>query len=54
MATIDDFVNHRWTDAKEALRELDPGFVSKVEALVREYESRNRLLVISPEALPAF
>ena len=35
MATIDDFVNHRWTDAKEALRELDPGFVSIVEALPR-------------------
>ena len=53
MATIDDFVNHRWADAKEALRQLDPDYVSKVEDLAREYESKNRLLYIPLEAIPA-
>ncbi len=54
MATIDDFVNHRWTDAKEALRQQDPDYVSKVEDLEREFETRNGLLVLSPEAIPPF
>ena len=26
--TIDDFIDHRWADAKEALRERDPDFVA--------------------------
>ena len=32
--TIDDFVRNRWADAKEALRELDPDFVSTMETLL--------------------
>ena len=35
MASIDDFVNHRWTDAKEVLRSLDGDFVYKLELEVR-------------------
>ena len=54
MPIIDDFVNHRWADAKEALRDQDPDFVTKVEDLVREDESRNRLLYLPIGAMPAF
>ena len=32
MASIDAFVNHRWEDAKEALRKLDSDFVSRLES----------------------
>ena len=32
MALMDDFVNHRWEDAKEALRKLDPDFVKRLES----------------------
>ncbi len=32
VTSIDDFVNRRWTDAKRALRELDPDFVSSLES----------------------
>ena len=32
MASIDDFVGHRWEDAKEALRKLDGDFVSRLES----------------------
>ena len=28
MASIDDYVSHRWEDAKEALRKLDGEFVN--------------------------
>ena len=35
MASIGDFVNHRWTDAKEALRILDGGFVGGLESEIR-------------------
>ena len=35
MATIDDFVNHRWADAKEALRQLDPDYVNTIEWDIR-------------------
>ena len=35
MASIDDFVKHRWADAKVALAKLDQDFVSKVESEVR-------------------
>ena len=35
MPSIDDFINHRWTDAKTALRELDPDFVGEFETSVR-------------------
>ena len=35
MASIEDFVNHRWSDAKEALRNLDADFVEKIESTVR-------------------
>ena len=35
MATIDDFVNHRWADAKEALRQLDPDYVNRLESTAR-------------------
>ena len=38
MATIDDFMDHRWEDAKAALRELDPDFVSNLESTVRLQE----------------
>lgn len=31
MPSIDDFVNHRWDDAKEALAKLDPDFVGILE-----------------------
>lgn len=35
MASIDDFVESRWTDAKATLAKLDQDFVSKVESEVR-------------------
>ena len=35
MASIDDFIKHRWEDAKEALRGLDGEFVSKLESQCR-------------------
>ena len=35
LASIEDFVNHRWIDAKAALRKLDSDFVSRIEATVR-------------------
>lgn len=35
MASIEDFLNHRWIDAKTALRELDSDFVRKIESRVR-------------------
>ena len=31
MPTIDDFVNNRWADAKEALRKVDPHYVDHYE-----------------------
>lgn len=31
MASMYDFVNHRWVDAKEALRKLDNDFVGRLE-----------------------
>ena len=33
--SINDFVEHRWADAKEGLRKLDPNFVRRVEETVR-------------------
>ncbi len=38
MASIDDFVNHRWDDAKEALRELDPAYANNFESTVKLQE----------------
>lgn len=35
MGSIDDFVNHRWVDAKAKLRDLDRDFVDKYESEVR-------------------
>ena len=35
MGSIDDFVNHRWADAKAKLRNLDRDFVDKYESEVR-------------------
>ena len=35
MPSINDFIDHRWTDAKEALRKLDEHFVSRLESEVR-------------------
>ena len=35
MASIEDFMNHRWADAKEVLRQLDSDFVDKLENDVR-------------------
>ena len=35
MASIEDFVNHRWYDAREELRRLDGAFVGKLENDVR-------------------
>ena len=35
MSSIEDFVNHRWADAKEALRKLDEKFVGELETAVR-------------------
>ena len=32
MTSIDDFVSHRWGDAKEALRKLDGDYVSRLES----------------------
>ena len=32
---IDKFVENRWEDAKEALRQLDPEYVEKFENTVR-------------------
>ncbi len=32
MGSIDDFVNQRWSDAKEALRQLDKDYVDKIES----------------------
>ena len=31
MTSIEDFISHRWADAKEELRKLDPSFVAKYE-----------------------
>ena len=31
MSSIDDFVNHRWADTKEALRNIDPDYVNRNE-----------------------
>ncbi len=54
MPTIDDFVNHRWADANEALRVQDPEYMKRVEDLVKQDESRNHLLYIPLEAKPPF
>lgn len=35
LATIEDFVDHRWTDAREALRKIDGTFVKKLESQVQ-------------------
>ena len=35
MASLDDFVDHRWEDAKEELRKLDSDFVSRLESELR-------------------
>ena len=35
MPSIDDFVSHRFADAKEELRKLDPGYVGDIECIVR-------------------
>ena len=35
MPSIDDFVNHRWADAKEVLRQLDPDYVREIGETVR-------------------
>ena len=32
MPTIDDFVNQRWEDAKQALRDIDPDYVRNLES----------------------
>ena len=32
MASLDDFVDHRWEDAKEELRKLESDFVSRLES----------------------
>ena len=44
MASIEDFVSHRWDDAREELRRLDSVFVGKLENDVR----LDRLGLISP------
>ena len=33
--SIEDFVSNRWSDAKEALRKLDPDFVDRSDSLAR-------------------
>ena len=35
MASLEDFINHRWADAKEALRQLDSNFVGTLENDIR-------------------
>ena len=35
MPSKDDFVNNRWMDARERLRQLDPNFVNDLESTVR-------------------
>ena len=35
MPSINDFVDNRWTDAKEELKKLDPDFVRRVEETIR-------------------
>ena len=35
MASIDDFLDHLWANAKEELRELDRDYVSRVESAAR-------------------
>ena len=35
MPSIDDFVNHRFADAKEKLRKLDPDYVGDTESIAR-------------------
>ena len=34
MPTINDFIEHRWAEAKEELRSRDPGYVTALEAAV--------------------
>ena len=35
LMSIEDFVSNRWSDAKEALRKLDPDFVDRLDSLAR-------------------
>ena len=35
MPSIDDFINHRWADAKEVLRKSDADYVGEIESTVR-------------------
>ena len=46
MATIDDFVNHRWEDARTTLRKLDSSFFDRIVNL----ESRDRGDFVQPVA----
>lgn len=51
--TIDDFVDHRCQDAREALRELDPEFVNELEILVRSEETHQpELSLAGPIKMP--
>lgn len=47
MPSIDDFINHRWTDAKERMRDLDSGFVDQLES-----EIQLRRLGLTPPGSP--
>ena len=35
MPSMEDFVEHRWADAKEVMRQLDPEFVNRLEMTTR-------------------
>ena len=51
MHSIDEFVNRRWADAKEKLRQLDPSFVAKYEELAAKARSEDPSLEVTEPVL---
>ena len=49
MPTINDFIAHRWAEAKEALRRLDPSYVTTLEAAA----SLSNWDFVSPDVTPS-
>ena len=43
MASFNDFINCRWSDAKEMVRNLDPDYLSKVESVDASVAPKQRL-----------
>ena len=51
MPSIDDFINKRWADAKEELRQRDPSFVAKYEELATKARSEDSILEVPEQVL---